>query len=253
MQNQLAVLFEEFGDISKFEILAQHLKIPLRQANEQNLESFFLTWREGELKLLDKVLLKKGGLSVDISPRHGEKRSYPAPKEGAFAQAIGRKTQTVIDATTGWGQDSLCLFRMGYTLTCMERSPIMIELLKDAFARLTQEPWMQKLQLSPPRLMQGNAIELLKTLESPPDCIYLDPMFEPKRKKSALSKKPMVILQQLVGEDLDKTQLFEAALAATGKRVVVKRPDYAQPLGGKPNESFASKLLHYDVYSRDCK
>lgn len=248
MQNQLAVLFEGMGDIAKFEMLAQQLNVPLRQAGESHFEAFFLTWREGELRLLDKELLKKGGLSVEIAPRHGEQRSYPAPKEGAFAQAIGRKTKTVIDATTGWGQDSLYLFRMGYALTCLERNPIMVELLKDAFARLAQESWMQKLQLSPPHLIQGNAIELLKTLESTPDCIYLDPMFEPKRKKSALSKKSMAILQQLVGEDLDKTQLFEAALAATGKRVVIKSPDYAQPLGGKPNESFGSKLLRYDVY-----
>lgn len=248
MQNQLAVLFEGVGDISKFETLAQQLHIPLRQMGEQNSEAFFLTWREGELKLLDKELLKKGGLSVEITPRNGEQRSYPAPKEGALAQAIGRKTKTVIDATTGWGQDSLYLFRMGYTLTCMERNPIMVALLNDAFDRLAQESWMQKLQLSPPHLMQGNAIELLKTLESAPDCIYLDPMFEPKRKKSALSKKTMTVLQQLVGKDLDKTLLFEAALAATGKRVVVKSPDYAKPLGGKPNESFGSKLLRYDVY-----
>ena len=47
---------------------------------------------------------------------------------------------------------------------------------------------------------------------------------------------------------MDKTELFEAALSATGKRVVVKSPDYAEPLGSKPNESFGSKLLRYDVY-----
>lgn len=247
-QNQLAVLFEGNGDISKFQALAQRLNVPLRQTGEQNTEAFFLTWRENELKLLDQELLKKGGLSVDIAPRNGEQRSFPAPKEGAFAQAIGRKTKTVIDATTGWAQDSLCLFRMGYDVTCIERNSMMAELLADGFARLAQESWVQKLQLAPPNLLHGNAIELLKNLQTSPDCIYLDPMFEPKRKKSALSKKSMTILQQLVGEDLDKTQLFEAAFAATGKRVVVKSPDYAEPLGGKPSESFSSKLLRYDVY-----
>jgi 16S rRNA (guanine1516-N2)-methyltransferase len=247
-QNQLAVLFEGQGEISKFEALAARLNVPLRQFSEQNFEAFFLTWRDGELKLLDKELLKKGGLSVDIAPRNGEQRSYPAPKEGAFAQAIGRKTKTVVDATTGWAQDSLYLFRMGYDVTCIERSSMMVELLTDAFERLARESWVKKLELSPPILLRGNAIELLKNLETPPDCIYLDPMFEPKRKKSALSKKTMTILQEVVGEDLDKIQLFEVALAATGKRVVVKSPDYAEPLGGKPSESFSSKLLRYDVY-----
>jgi 16S rRNA (guanine1516-N2)-methyltransferase len=250
-QNQLAVLFEGNGELSKFEALAQRLNVPLRQPSEQNPETFFLTWRDGELKLLDKELLKKGGLSVDIAPRNGEQRSYPAPKEGAFAQAIGRKTKTVIDATTGWAQDSLCLFRMGYDVRCIERSPMMAELLADAFDRLESETWVQKLELSPPILMRGNAIELLQTLKMPPDCIYLDPMFPPKRKKSALSKKSMTILQELVGEDLDKTELFEAAFFATGKRVVVKSPDYAEPSGGKPSESFSGKLLRYDVYLKN--
>lgn len=247
-ENQLAVLFEGNGEFSKFEALAVRLNVPLRQAQETNPEAFFLTWRDGELKLLDKELLKKGGLSVDIAPRNGEQRSYPAPKEGAFAQAIGRKTKTVMDATTGWAQDSLCLFRMGYDVTCIERSPMMAELLEDGFQRLACESWVKKLALSPPILLRGNAIELLQNLEIAPDCIYLDPMFPPKRKKSALSKKSMTILQDVVGEDLDKIELFEAAFAATAKRVVVKSPDYAEPLGGKSTESFGSKLLRYDVY-----
>lgn len=250
-QNKLAVLFEGSGDVSKFEELAERLNVPLRQSTEQNAEAFFLTWRDGCLKLLDKELLKKGGLSVDIEPRNGEQRSYPAPKEGAFSQAIGRKTKTVIDATTGWAQDSLCLFRMGYEVRCIERSLIMMALLNDAFERLALESWVQKLELSPPILMHGNAIELLKNLEMPPDCIYLDPMFPHKRKKSALSKKSMTILQELVGEDSDKTELFEAAFTATAKRVVVKSPDYAEPLGGKPSESFSGKLLRYDVYLKN--
>jgi 16S rRNA (guanine1516-N2)-methyltransferase len=250
-QTKLAVLFEGSGDASKFEELSERLNVPLRQSTEQNSEAFFLTWRDGCLKLLDKELLKKGGLSVDIEPRNGEQRSYPAPKEGAFSQAIGRKTKTVIDATTGWAQDSLCLFRMGYEVRCIERSLIMMALLNDAFERLALESWVQKLELSPPILMYGNAIELLKNLEMPPDCIYLDPMFPHKRKKSALSKKSMTILQELVGEDLDKTELFEAAFTATAKRVVVKSPDYAEPLGGKPSESFSGKLLRYDVYLKN--
>ena len=80
-QNQLAVLFEDNGEISKFEALAERLNIPLRNSREKNPEAFFLTWRDGELKLLDRELLKKGGLSVDIAPRNGEQRSYPRPSK----------------------------------------------------------------------------------------------------------------------------------------------------------------------------
>jgi len=246
---RLAVLYQGQGDSLPFQQLAERLAVPLYESfNGDNSEEFFLTWRDGCLKLLDRDLLKKGGLTVDIEPRNGEQRSWPAPKDGALAQALGRKTRTVVDATTGWAQDSLHIFRMGYELLCIERSPVMAELLVDGFARLAQLDWMQRLKLESPRLLQGNAIDLLANLETPPDCIYLDPMFPPKRKKSALAKKSMMILRDLLGDDQDKEQLFEAALKAAGKRVVVKSPDYAEPLGGKPSQSFQGKLLRYDVY-----
>ena len=251
---KLAVLYEGQGDVLPFQQLAERLAIPLRNSSEQGFdkqELFFLSWREGCLKLLDRELLKKGGLTVDIEPRSGEQRSWPSPKQGALAQALGRKTRTVVDATTGWGQDSLHIFRMGYELLCIERSPVMEELLVDGFKRLSEKDWMQKLNLQPPRLLGGNAIELLATLETQPDCIYLDPMFPPKRKKSALARKSMRVLHDLLGDDQDKEQLFAAALSAAGKRVVVKSPDYAKPLGGKPNESFQGKLLRYNVYFKN--
>lgn len=248
---KIAVLDTEANDKQAYQQLAEQLAIPIVSvdyAQHMAQEQFFLTWRDGCLKLLDKDLLKKGGLSVEIEPRAGEIRSYPAPKDGAFVRAIGRKTKTVIDATTGWGQDSLCLFRMGYEVLCLERSPLMAVLLNDALQRLARQDWLQKQQLQPPRLLFGNAIELLTQLSSAPDCIYLDPMFPPKRKKSALAKKGMQILHDLIGQDEDKERLFAAALAATAKRVVVKSPDYAKPLADKPNESFAGKLVRYDVY-----
>jgi len=165
-----------------------------------------------------------------------------------LAQAIGRKTKTVIDATTGWAQDSLHIFRMGYELRCIERSPIMLELLGDAYQRLEQLDWVQRLNLSAPKLIAGNAIEVLAGLTEAPDCIYIDPMFPPKRKKSALPKKSMLILRDLLGDDMDKEELFAASMSAAAKKVVVKSPDYAEPLGGAPSESFKGKLLRYDVY-----
>jgi 16S rRNA (guanine1516-N2)-methyltransferase len=248
---KLAVLYEGQGDLLSFQQLAERLSVPLHKAGAADFsphEAFFLSWRDGCLKLLDRESLKAGGLTVEIEPRAGEQRSWPAPKQGPLAQALGRKTKTVIDATTGWGQDALHIFRMGYELTCLERSPVMAELLADGFKRLTELDWMQRLALVAPRLIRGNAIEILASFENSPDCIYLDPMFPPKRKKSALAKKSMMVLRDLLGDDQDKEQLFEAAFKAAGKRVVVKSPDYAEPLGGKPNESFQGKLLRYDVY-----
>ena len=248
---QLAVFFNGEGEILRAQQLAAQLNIAFYQAvAKETPENFFLCYRDGCLKLLDKELLKKGGLMVEIEPRPGEQRSFPAPKQGALAQALG-KSKTVVDATTGWGQDSLFMFRMGFSMLCIERSPVMAVLLEDAFARLAHCEWVQNLQLDVPKLLVGNAIDLLATLETPPDCIYLDPMFPPKRKKSALAKKSMQMLHELIGQDDDREQLFNAAWQATGKRVVVKSPDYAEPLGGKPQQSFSGKLLRYDVYLKN--
>ncbi|AEF99661.1 class I SAM-dependent methyltransferase [Methylomonas methanica] len=230
--------------------LADQLCAPIvmSEAAESSPYPFFLVYRDGCLKLLDRQSLRKGGLAVDIEPRPGEQHSYPAPKKDLLAQAIGKKSRTIVDATTGWAQDSLALFRMGYEVTCIERSPVMVALIRDGFERLAQKDWVQKRELLPPTLLVGNAIELLSGLTEKPDCIYLDPMFPPKRKKSALTRKSMTVLRDILGDDRDRQELFDAAFAATGRRVAVKSPDYAEPLGGKPNESYQGKLLRYDVY-----
>ncbi|KAF3982252.1 MAG: class I SAM-dependent methyltransferase [Methylococcales symbiont of Hymedesmia sp. n. MRB-2018] len=248
-QGKLAILCQQQDGLDEAISLAKNLDVPLYQELSQSTsELYFLTWREGCLKLLDRELLKKGGLSVDIEPRYGEQHSWPAPKKGALAQAIGRKTKTIVDATTGWGQDSLHIFRMGYSLRCIERSPIMYELLKDGFKRLSNKEWVLQLSLNTPELFFANACDVLVALEDKPECIYIDPMFPTKRKKSALAKKSMTVLRDLLGDDEDKEQLFAAAAKTATKKVIVKCPDYAESIAGKPDESFKSKLLRYDVY-----
>ncbi len=248
-QGKLAVLYEGQGDVLAYRQFAERLQLPLYQSPNADIpEDLLLSWRENCLFLLDRENLNKRGLSVEIEHRQGEQLSWPIAKTGAFSQALGKKTLTVVDATAGWGQDSLAMFRMGYDVLSIERSPVMAELLADGFKRLQQLAWVQQLNLTAPLLKSGNAIELLEQLDFQPDCIYLDPMFQPKRKKSALAKKSIMVLRDLVGDDMDKEELFAAALKATGKRVIVKSPDYAEPLGGKPSESFQGKLLRYDVY-----
>lgn len=248
--DKFAVLYEGQGDMGLYQGLSEKLNLPLVTLDKLGLEkeNTYLAWRNGCLMMLSGEAIDKPGLFVEIAHRQGEIRSWPIAKQGALAQALGRKTRSVIDATAGWGQDSLAMFRMGYEVQCIERSHIMVALLADGFNRLSQLDWCRQLNLSPPKLIQGDAIEVLNNLPEPPGCIYLDPMFPPKRKQSALAKKSIRVLRELVGEDEDKAELFAAAYQATGKRVVVKSPDYAEPIGGKPSESFASKLLRYDVY-----
>ncbi len=237
------------GENFDFQSLSERLDSPLisQQEHKQIKEGFFLSLQDGRLALFDVTSPKKG-LCVEFDARCAEQSSWPAPKNGPLAQAIGRKTHTVIDATAGWGQDCFHIFRMGYQVNCIERSKVMAELLRDGLSRLEQQPWMQQLKLKSPKLLAGNAIDILKGLDFTPDCVYLDPMFPPKRKKTALAKKAMVVLRDIVGNDEDRNELFASAWQVVGRRVVVKSPEYAEPLGGKPSESFTGKLVRYDVY-----
>jgi 16S rRNA (guanine1516-N2)-methyltransferase len=84
--------------------------------------------------------------------------------------------------------------------------------------------------------------------ETRPDVIYIDPMY-PERKKSALVKKDMQILQRLLGKDENAETLLKTALECAAKRVVVKRPIHAGPVGDiKPNTAISSKKTRYDIY-----
>jgi 16S rRNA (guanine1516-N2)-methyltransferase len=82
-----------------------------------------------------------------------------------------------------------------------------------------------------------------------PDVIYIDPMY-PERKKSALVKKDMQILQRLHGKDVNASELLENALLFAKKRVVVKRPINAETLSSRiPNTCIKSKKTRYDIYT----
>jgi len=144
----------------------------------------------------------------------------------------------------------MCL--QGYQVTVIERNPIMALLLTDAFHRLASSHWAEDNTVNIPQVINASAIDFFHQFEQQSskqvDCIYLDPMFPPKRKKSAAVNKQMQFLQQLVGEDLDAQDTLSVALENGFSRIAVKRPHHAEPLLRAPNSQFSSKLVHYDVY-----
>lgn len=78
--------------------------------------------------------------------------------------------------------------------------------------------------------------------------VYIDPMY-PERKKSALVKKNMQVLQRLHEKDDKASELLEIALLFAKKRVVVKRPLQAGTLNDRiPGACIKSKKTRYDVY-----
>ena len=185
---------------------------------------------------------------IDVDKFVKQQFSYPAAKQGAFNQALGKKTKTILDATGGWGSDALLMCTQGFTVTLLERNPIMAILLDDAMLRLASTSWAIDNQVISPEVFNIDAIEFLNNNEIIFDCVYLDPMYPPKRKKTAAVNKNIQFLQWLVGEDLDANKLAKNALSTNCSRVVVKRPSNAQPLLSEISVKFSSKLVNYDVY-----
>lgn len=79
--------------------------------------------------------------------------------------------------------------------------------------------------------------------------VVIDPM-HPPRHNTALVKKEMRVLRELVGSDPDQVELMEVALAHATKRVVLKWPLRAEPMPGirKPSHQIMGKNTRYDVF-----
>jgi 16S rRNA (guanine1516-N2)-methyltransferase len=171
-------------------------------------------------------------------------------RKEALARALGcspRDNALIVDATAGLGRDSFILATLGFKVTAIERSPILYTLLNDALERAKRDADMAS-TIDNITLIQANAIDWLQTTALTPRVIYIDPMF-PDRKKSALVKKEMVILQDLLGKDTDSEQLFTTALGCATHRVVVKRPRLAPQISAKsPNYSLTGKSSRFDIY-----
>lgn len=163
----------------------------------------------------------------------------------------GEACPTVVDATAGFGRDSLLLARLGCRVTMLERSPLVTALLQDGMVRALSEPLLAE-ALSRLQLISTDAAGWLQTVTEPdrPDVVYLDPMF-PEREKSAKVKANMQVFHRVVGADADGDTLLAPALAAARKRVVVKRPRHAPPLADRePDLVFAGESSRFDVYLR---
>jgi 16S rRNA (guanine1516-N2)-methyltransferase len=205
----------------------------------QEANGLTLIWNKTDQKPLK--------FQLDFVKLVNQLRSFPAPKQGAFNQALGKKSVAIIDATGGWGGDAMLMSLQGYKVTVIERLPLLAAIIEEAFLRLARSEYAANNPIIVPTVMWGNAAELLADVGVRADCIYLDPMFPLKKKKKAASNKQMQLLQWLAGTDSDASEV--AVIAKQNfPRLAIKRPDYAEPLIASPTTQFSSKLVHYDVY-----
>lgn len=179
-----------------------------------------------------------------LSPKLQYRSQHSALGE-LVAKACGAKNKPyIIDLTAGLGRDAYLLASLGCHVLMIERHPAMHALLEDALLRLKET--QPNIQLF---LHHQNSHLLSLDKFSIPEVIYVDPM-HPERVKTALVKKEMRILRELVGEDVDRLNLIEHAFSLGVKKVVVKWPA-KQPLelSIKPTHSFKGKSVRFDVFS----
>lgn len=155
-----------------------------------------------------------------------------------------------VDATAGLGEDAFLLAAAGFSVTMYERDEIIGALLEDALERARvlggRLPAGFHEAIARMELKREDSIAALKNLDYMPDVVLLDPMF-PERKKSALVKKKLQLIQLLEAPCDDEEALMEAAIGAHPKRIIVKRPPKGPYLAGiKPSFSLTGKAIRID-------
>ncbi|UVK77914.1 MAG: 16S rRNA m(2)G1516 methyltransferase [Sodalis sp. Fse] len=217
------------------------------------LASMALVMTVQRLELRKRDEPKLNAIFVDfIAGEMAYRRRFGGGRKEALAKAVGVKGKalpSVIDATAGLGRDAFVLACLGCKVRMFERHLVVAALLDDGLRRAYIDPeigdWLQAhLTLHP-----GSSQTKLKQISPAPDVIYLDPMF-PYRRKNALVKKKMRIIQTLVGPDDDADELLTIARALAIHRVVVKRPNYAKPLAGIAAQAHITTKNHrFDLYT----
>ena len=156
-------------------------------------------------------------------------------------------TPKIVDATAGMGRDAFFLASLGAEVTLIERSPTVHAALSAAIERARTFSDEFATIMARMTLIHGDSRTLLPTLS--PQVILIDPM-HPERTKSALVKKQMRDLRDLVGPDPDAGELMDVALSAATNRVVLKWPLRAAPLAGlrNPSHQILGKTTRYDVF-----
>ena len=195
-----------------------------------------------------------GPVFIDFTAgKNQHRRQFGGGRGQPIAKAVGLKkgaNPSIIDATAGLGRDAFVFASLGCQVTLIEQQPLVAALLADAIQRAQTDSETAEI-IARMQLQHGNAMDYLASLSEAerPDVVYLDPMY-PAREKSALVKKEMQLLHQLVGPDSNSEDLLNLARKVALKRVTVKRPKGADYFANqRPHVSIESKNTRYDIYT----
>ena len=262
-------------------LIAEH-KLPIVLETEQSIEKLTQKRRQQLsqtstqpiLLLDDKNALSwlSNGLSVAPEWDKLQRRIVSAGRKSELLLQAAKITSDskVIDATAGFGHDSLILASTGAQVVMLEQQPLMAMLLLVEQQRMSTVANWQKL-MSRLQIINTDALSYFASVNSAPisesnravDVVYLDPMFpedsyqDSKTGKGAKVGKHMQALHQLAHPPTldEEKQLLQSALAVVGHneqtsgRVVVKRPQFAPQLAHQsPSECWHNEAVRFDGY-----
>lgn len=220
----------------------------------------------------DKLSWLSDGLSVAPEWDKLQRRVVSAGRKSELLLQAAKITSDsmVIDATAGFGHDSLILASTGAQVTMLEQKPLMALLLLAEQQRMSALPNWQKL-MTRLQIINVDALSYFSDLKTQSvtanskiiDVVYLDPMFpedsyqDSKTGKGAKVGKHMQALHQLASPptSVEELQLLQSAQAVISQhvqkqgRVIVKRPQFAPLLANQqPSESWNNEAVRFDGY-----
>jgi 16S rRNA (guanine1516-N2)-methyltransferase len=211
--------------------------------------TFVVYFGQGGVEIRRSNKADKKGYKVEFNKIDRRTGAGNLSRKQLFPKAVGNESKSVLDITAGLGADSAMLALMGYTVHAVERSPIISVLLRDGLYRASANSELRNALGGRLTIIEADSREIMQNTEDV-DVVYMDPMFPPKRKKSALPQGSIQMLQAVVGfdDDAQTKELFDLAMKTATKRVVVKRPNYAPLFNKNPTIVHKGKLVRYEVY-----
>ena len=226
--------------------LSKKIKLPFAgqladlKKNYEDDEDIFL------LVVSEDLIYLKNGLTRTSKPIYCDfyKWSKENKRNNLVRSMRGLPPQgVIIDATAGLGRDALILSSLVERVILIERVPWVSALLEDGLKNSIELlPYLSSTQV-----ICCDSKKYLLNLQTKPDAIYLDPMFEKMGKSKA--KREIQALRDLTIQS-NEEELLEVALKTAKDRVVVKRHKKVKNLAGiKPTFSLTGRVVRYDVYS----
>ena len=268
---QALVVKHQLPIVLNIELFSEKLTQKRRQQLSQTATQSILLLDEK-----NKFSWLSDGLSVAPEWDKLQRRVVSAGRKSELLLQAAKITaeSMVMDATAGFGHDSLILASTGAQVIMLEQQPLMALLLLAEQQRLSALPNWQKL-MRRLQIINTDALSYFESIDFADssngstadshqaiDVIYLDPMFpedsyqDSKTGKGAKVGKQMQALHQLARPPTleEESQLLQSAQAIVSQgagqgRVVVKRPQLAPLLAHQqPSESWHNEAIRLDGY-----